>query len=44
MKKTVPFTKEIDFKTMISKITSISLEHTLKPEEIIYKKQFFHLN
>ena len=31
MKKTVPFTKEIDFKTMISKMTSISLEHTLKP-------------
>ncbi len=33
MKKTVPFTKEIDFKTMISKMTSISLEHTLKPED-----------
>ena len=31
MKKTVPFTKEIDFKTMISKVTTISLEHTLKP-------------
>lgn len=29
MKKIVPFTKEIEFKTMISKITSISLEHTL---------------
>lgn len=33
MKKTVPFTKEIDFKTMISKMTSISLEHTLKPAD-----------
>ena len=33
MKKTVPFVKEIDFKTMISKMTSISLEHTLKPED-----------
>lgn len=30
MKKIVPFTKEINFKTMISKISSISLEHTLK--------------
>ena len=33
MKKIVPFTKEIDFKTMISKITSISLEHTLHVED-----------
>lgn len=32
MKKVIPFTKEIDFKTMISKITSISLEHTLRVE------------
>ncbi len=33
MKKIVPFTKEINFKTMISKITSISLEHTLRVSE-----------
>lgn len=33
MKKLVPFTKEIEFKTMISKVTSISLEHTLRVEE-----------
>lgn len=32
MKKLVPFTKEIEFKTMISKVTSISLEHTLRVE------------
>lgn len=31
MKKIIPFTKEITFKTMISKVTSISLEHTLIP-------------
>ncbi len=30
MKKTVNFTKEIDLKTMVSQITKISLEHTLK--------------
>ena len=30
MKKTVEFTKEIDLKTMVSKVTNISLEHTLK--------------
>ncbi len=30
MKQIVPFNKEITFKTMISKITSISLEHTLE--------------
>ena len=29
MKQIIPFQKEITFKTMISKITSISLEHTL---------------
>ena len=29
MKQIIPFKKEITFKTMISKITSISLEHTL---------------
>lgn len=33
MKKVVNFTKEINFKTMISKITSISLEHTLRTQE-----------
>ena len=33
MKKIIPFTKEIDFKTMISKITSISLEHTLRAND-----------
>lgn len=37
MKQIIPFKKEIVFKTMISKITSISLEHTLslKDEETI---------
>ncbi len=30
MKQIIPFKKEITFKTMISKITSISLEHTLE--------------
>ena len=33
MKKIIPFVKEIEFKTMISKITSISLEHTLRVKE-----------
>lgn len=33
MKQIVPFKKEITFKTMISKITSISLEHTLELKE-----------
>ncbi|MDD6879614.1 MAG: LysM peptidoglycan-binding domain-containing protein [bacterium] len=33
MRKMVPFTKEIKFKTMISKITSISLEHTLSVDD-----------
>lgn len=33
MKKLVPFTKEIEFKTMVSKVTSISLEHTLRVEK-----------
>lgn len=33
MKKLVPFTKGIEFKTMISKVTSISLEHTLRVEK-----------
>lgn len=37
MKQIIPFKKEIVFKTMINKITSISLEHTLslKDEETI---------
>lgn len=30
MMQIIPFKKEINFKTMISKVTSISLEHTLK--------------
>lgn len=30
MKKIVPFKKDINFKTNIAEITSISLEHTLK--------------
>ena len=33
MKKVIPFEKEIDFKTMVSSITSISLEHTLRVKE-----------
>lgn len=33
MKKVIPFEKEIDFKTMVSRITSISLEHTLRVKE-----------
>ena len=33
MKKTVNFSKEIDLKTMISQITKISLEHTLKADD-----------
>ena len=41
MKKIVPFTKEIDFKTMVSSITSISLEHTLKTEDDNYIKGHF---
>lgn len=37
MKQIIPFKKEITFKTMISKITSISLEHTLelKSEDMV---------
>lgn len=33
MRQIIPFQKEITFKTMISKITSISLEHTLSLKE-----------
>jgi len=33
MKQVIPFKKEIVFKTMINKITSISLEHTLELKE-----------
>lgn len=33
MRQIIPFQKEIAFKTMISKITSISLEHTLELKE-----------
>lgn len=32
MKQIIPFSKEIEFKSMINKITSISLEHTLSLE------------
>lgn len=35
MKKIVPFRKEIDFKTNISEITSISLEHTSNIKESV---------
>jgi len=40
MKKIVPFRKEIIFKTNISEITSISLEHTLKLEEYSVDGEF----
>ncbi len=33
MKQIIPFNKEITFKTMISKVTSISLEHTLEVQD-----------
>ncbi len=33
MNEIVSFSKEIEFKTMLNKITSISLEHTLRPDE-----------
>lgn len=33
MKKIIPFEKEIEFKTMVSSITGISLEHTLRVKE-----------
>lgn len=33
MKQVIPFRKEIEFKTMITKITGISLEHTLSLKE-----------
>lgn len=33
MNEIVSLTKEIEFKTMLNKITSISLEHTLMPDE-----------
>ena len=33
MKETVSFSKEIDFKTMLDKVTSISLEHTLSNDD-----------
>lgn len=33
MKKVIPFTKEIQFKTMIGEITDITVEHTLKVME-----------
>ena len=33
MKKTIPFKKQLTFKTNVSEITSISLEHTLHNNE-----------
>ena len=33
MKKTIPFKKDITFKTSIAEVTSISLEHTLNKQE-----------
>lgn len=41
MKKIIPFNKEIKFKTMLSKITSISLEHTLNVDNDNYIKGDF---
>ena len=33
MKKTVPFTKQIHFKTMIAEITNIEVTHNLEVKE-----------
>ena len=43
MKKIVPFKKDINFKTNIAEITSISLEHTLKVGNFIFEKLHFIL-
>lgn len=40
MKKIVPFRKEINFKTNIAEITSISLEHNLKVEDYLVDGDF----
>lgn len=40
MKKIVPFKKDINFKTNIAEITSISLEHTLKVEDYLIDGSF----
>ena len=40
MKKIVPFRKEINFKTNIAEITSISLEHTLKVDDYLVDGDF----
>lgn len=40
MKKIVPFRKEINFKTNIAEITSISLEHTLKVDDYLIDGDF----
>ena len=40
MKKIVPFTKELMFKTKIGEITSISLDHTLKFEDNFVSGEF----
>lgn len=44
MKKIIPFVKELNFKTKVSEITSISLEHniTLKESDLI--SGVFHIN
>ena len=44
MKQIIPFKKELLFKTKVSEITSISLEHTLniKQEDLISGE--FHIN
>ncbi len=44
MKKILPFTKELLFKTKISEITSISLEHTLNAKEDSIISGEFHIN
>ena len=43
MKKIVPFTKELMFKTKIGEITSISLDHTLKLENQFVSGEFIIL-
>ncbi len=40
MKKIVPFTKELMFKTKIGEITSISIDHTLKLDEQFISGEF----
>lgn len=40
MKKIIPFHKEIPFKTNLAEITSISLEHTMHPEQDFIRGAF----